>query len=209
MILPVAAAVASLLIVWQLFNEKGFESGKMTVTDKVQPEMKYDMGTGLSPAQEKQSVSATTLISGEKESAETSLDLQAPGNESHDALTFTSVIDADPVDGREKIRLERMKPITIQHVMGPEPDPVQIDHAGQVPRQAPMHGDHPQSTDGGEHDTRLSLWILADAGVRGLNTVSEDEYLLERERDKKGNIRRFTLDTPVFGISAPLRKPEK
>jgi hypothetical protein len=207
-ILPVAAAAAALLIVWQLFKEKGFESGKMDVTEQVQPEMKDDMGIPPSPVLEEQSTSAIRLISGEKESTETSVELQAPGTESHDALTSKSGIGADPVDVREKIRLERMRSIAIQHVMVPEADPVQMDNVHQV-LKTPMHGDYPQPSNESAHDARLSLWMLADAGVRGLNSVSEDEYLLERKSDKNGNIRRFTLDTPVFGISAPLRKPEK
>ena len=56
---------------------------------------------------------------------------------------------------------------------------------------------------------RLSLWILADAGVRGLSSVAEDEYHLDREKDKNGKTRRITFDTPVFGFSAPVRKPDK
>jgi hypothetical protein len=58
-------------------------------------------------------------------------------------------------------------------------------------------------------EPRFSFWKLADVGIKGLNNISEDEYHLSHTRDKGGNTRRFTFDSPIFGISAPLGNPDK
>lgn len=46
---------------------------------------------------------------------------------------------------------------------------------------------------------------LADAGFRKLEELTDDEFQFERKFDAQGNLRRLTLETPLFGISAPLK----
>lgn len=55
---------------------------------------------------------------------------------------------------------------------------------------------------------RLNFWKLADAGLQKINELSDEEdYSLVREIDEQGQTRRFTFETPVFGISTPLGTP--
>lgn len=50
-----------------------------------------------------------------------------------------------------------------------------------------------------------SLWRLADAGISRINRLSEEEYSLVRRTDDGGRTLRFTFETPIFGISAPMK----
>ena len=51
------------------------------------------------------------------------------------------------------------------------------------------------------------FWRMADAGIQKLNQLSEEDYSLARETDDSGRVRRFTFETPSFGISTPTRNP--
>jgi len=51
----------------------------------------------------------------------------------------------------------------------------------------------------------LSFWSIADAGVQRINKLTEKDYSLERETDNEGRIQRLTFETPLFGISTPVR----
>ena len=102
-----------------------------------------------------------------------------------------------------------VKSKSIERVEGSIASLDQNGTAYQTLRQNLSQEDLDKVEDPSGDNTKLSLWILADASVRGLNSVSEDEYHLDRKKDKNGKTRRITFDTPVFGISAPLRKPDK
>jgi hypothetical protein len=52
---------------------------------------------------------------------------------------------------------------------------------------------------------RISFWKLAENSINRINQVSEEDYSLDRETDENGRTRRFTFETPLFGISAPTR----
>ena len=56
-----------------------------------------------------------------------------------------------------------------------------------------------------QRERKLSLWRLADAGIQRIDQVSEEDYSFDRETDVTGKTRRITFETPLFGISAPLR----
>ena len=56
-------------------------------------------------------------------------------------------------------------------------------------------------------EKKFSLWKLADAGIQKINEFSEGDYSLERKTDEYGESRRLTFETPLFGISAPMRNP--
>lgn len=49
------------------------------------------------------------------------------------------------------------------------------------------------------------LLNLADAGFRKLEELTDEDFQFKRKFDEQGNLRRLTLETPLFGISAPLR----
>ena len=53
-------------------------------------------------------------------------------------------------------------------------------------------------------ERRISFWKLADAGIQRINEMSEEDYSLDRKVDEQGYTRRFTFETPIFGISTPL-----
>jgi hypothetical protein len=57
-------------------------------------------------------------------------------------------------------------------------------------------------------EKRFSFWNLADAGLRRISEMAEEPYSLERETDNQGNTCRITFETPVFGISAPMKSPD-
>lgn len=54
-------------------------------------------------------------------------------------------------------------------------------------------------------EKKLSLWRLADAGIKRINSTTEENYSLDRVIDEEGRTRRLTFETPLFGISAPLQ----
>jgi len=54
-----------------------------------------------------------------------------------------------------------------------------------------------------EHN--LTFWDLAYTGFNGLDKISEGSYALNREIDEKGSVRRIMFETPVIGLSIPLK----
>jgi hypothetical protein len=208
-LLPVAAAAAALLLMLQLFSDRGGESREMTDQRQVPADLKDDMGNRPPVAREDSHGHPAPMITGDKGSADARGEQQAQGIDKRSALAQAAGIRADSVAVIRKVRMETIAPISIQQLDEPASGHGGPVMAYRVPSRTSMTGDHQEPAGRSGPDSRLSLWILADAGVRGLNSVSEDEYLLEHERDKKGYIKRFTLDTPVFGISAPLHKHDK
>jgi hypothetical protein len=55
-----------------------------------------------------------------------------------------------------------------------------------------------------DQDQKISLWELADAGMQGLSNLSSGQFDIDRSYDSEGRMNHFTLETPVFGISAPI-----
>ena len=56
-------------------------------------------------------------------------------------------------------------------------------------------------------ERKISLWKIASAGIQRINEFSEEDYSLDRKTDEYGKTRWLTLETPLFGISAPMRNP--
>ena len=56
-------------------------------------------------------------------------------------------------------------------------------------------------------ERKISLWKLASAGIQRINEFSEEDYSLDRKTDEYGKTRWLTLETPLFGISAPMKNP--
>jgi len=208
-ILPAAAAGAALLIILQLFNGNGPEVGNLNMADRVPENSQDEMGTQPPLAEEDQLPSDNQLMAAGKESLGTSPVKQAIIKGKQSAPAKESLPDADAYSSREKIQLATVRPKSIGRVEGSNANTDPTGMAYQALRQNFSREDHDRVEDPSGDNPKLSLWILADASVRGLNSVSEDEYHLDRKKDKNGKTRRVTFDTPVFGISAPLRKPDK
>lgn len=56
-------------------------------------------------------------------------------------------------------------------------------------------------------ERKISLWKIASAGIQRINEFSEEDYSLDRKTDEYGKTRWLTLETPLFGISVPMRNP--
>ena len=198
-IIPAAAAVAALLIILRVFTGNGPDVGIQTVMDRAAENSQNEI----------QAREDAPLISSEAVNSETS-DLQPKFNAGNQpVLANQSSPEVDPFTSRENIQLAMISSKSIDRVEGSITSPVQTGEAYHALRKnSSLAGSDRVASQSGDNP-RLSLWILADASVRGLNSVSEDEYHLDREKDENGRTRRFTFDTPVFGISAPVRKPDK
>jgi hypothetical protein len=55
---------------------------------------------------------------------------------------------------------------------------------------------------------KLTFWDLASTGFEGLNQVSDGGYSLNRDIDKNGKIKRISIETPLLGISIPLKNKQ-
>ena len=200
-ILPAAAAVAALLIILQVFTGKDPEVYNVTQTIQ-SPETSNDNKEISSPlTKAAQSPDETPSLTREEKSNGIS-----PVNEgvilgkgSH--MADGSIIEAESNTSRERIQLARIESKSVPQLSR--------SNANLTLRQTTNLPENSDSAEISGDNPKLSLWILADASVRGLNSVSEDEYHLDRKKDKNGKTRRITFDSPVFGISAPLRKTGK
>ncbi len=208
-ILPAAAAVAALLIILQVFTGKGPEVYNVTQTFQ-SPEPSNDNKEISSPLTKVvQPPAETPSLTREEKSTGISPvnNGLTHGKGSH--MADGSIIEAELNTNRETIQLARIASKSIPQLSGSIASSEEIPPAYLTLRQTTKLPENGDSAEISGDNPKLSLWILADIGVRGLNSVSEDEYHLDREKDKNGKTRRITFDTPVFGISVPLRKPDK
>lgn len=200
-ILTAAAAVAALLIIIQVFTGKGPEVYDVTQTFQSPETSIENKEITSSPAEIAQASDESPVLIREEKSIEISPvnsgSIQGKGSQ----IANGSNAETDSKTDRETIQLARIESKSIPHLSGSNANS-ELRHTTNLAKKsdaAEVSADNP----------KLSLWILADASVRGLNSVAEDEYYLDRKKDKNGKTRRITFDTPVFGISAPLRKPDK
>lgn len=207
--LPAAAAVVAFLIVFQIFRGNGMEVyqadqiNQSSETSGEHPEM---LSLPEEPGRSKEkrppitTQESSTEISPEKDLSTTQKGFQ---------LAETSMTDTEVEIRREIIQLDRMASKPVPPLVHSHHKSREMPSASLAIRQSSRLPDNRNASEISADNPRLSLWILADASVRGLNSVSEDEFHLDRKKDKNGKTRRITFDTPVFGISAPLRKPDK
>ena len=207
--LPAAAAVAALLIILRVFTGNGPETGSLTLTDQATENSLNELESNLPLKKEVQAWENKPLISAGEESSGTSKVRPKFNAGNQPVLANESSPEVDSFSSREKIQLAMISSKSIERVEGSIVSSDKTGDAYQALRKNSSLVVNDKVADQSGDNPRLSLWILADAGVRGLNSISEEEYLLDREKDNSGRIRRFTFDTPVFGISAPVRKPDK
>ncbi len=50
-----------------------------------------------------------------------------------------------------------------------------------------------------------ALWKIADVGVRALDDIAEGDYKLNRTTIESGRTRKLVFETPLFGVSTPIR----
>jgi len=215
-ILPAAAAVAVLLILLQVFKGSGPEVYHATQTiqspetTNESPETPNENQKNSSPpANISQFPDETPSLNKEEKSSGISTANDGSTIEKVSHMADRSIADVNENTSRASIQLSRIESKYISglgelnsSIEESSPDYLALKQTNRPPENdasGNISGDNP----------KLSLWILADASVRGLNSVAEDEYHLDRKKDKNGKTRRFTFDTPVFGISAPVRKPDK
>jgi len=208
-ILPVAAAVAALLILLQIFSGNGPEKNSANQAFKSPATYKHHQENYSPTTKGVQSPKETpSLIKSEKSTGIFQVkkkDIQ--GKESQ--MAERSITEAESNNTREVIQLARIEPEPVSQLQGSNFQSGEIPPVSQKLRQTNRLAEHGDLTEISVDIPKVSIWMLADASVRGLNSVSEDEYYLDREKDNNGKIRRITFDSPIFGISAPVRKHEK
>ncbi len=52
----------------------------------------------------------------------------------------------------------------------------------------------------------LNIWTLAEAGVRGINILTESDVQLERTLNAKGKISSFAIESETFSFTTPINK---
>ncbi len=208
-ILPAAAAVAALLIIIQVFTGRGPEVYDITQTFKAPETSIENQEITSSPAEIAQAPDESPVLIREEKSIEISPVNSGITQGKGSKIADGSIAETDSNTDRETIQLARIASKSIPHLSGSNANSEEIPATYQTLRHTTNLANKDDAAEVSADNPKLSLWILADASVRGLNSVAEDEYHLDREKDKNGKTRRITFDTPVFGISAPLRKPDK
>ena len=56
-----------------------------------------------------------------------------------------------------------------------------------------------------KEDEPITFWDLANAGINGLDKISEAEYGFDRKYNEEGDMVRLAFETPIFGISTPVK----
>jgi hypothetical protein len=202
-IMPAAAAVAVLLIMLQIFISR--DAADQNLAETYQPTPGHEeMEENPKPIAEKARVPVETPLPTREEKSH----VRAGVNDDN-VPRDTSAPKEKGGSQREAIRLARVEPKFSTRIVRSDDGSGEFSVDYLKVRQSANNTGYGDSAGMSGANSRLSLWILADAGVRGLNSVSEDMYHLDREKDENGETRRITFDTPVFGISAPLRKSDR
>lgn len=199
-ILLPAAAVAIILIIFQVFTGRGPEVGKLTQTQETPVNTRSNEEAALPLAQESPLAVESPSITGQENPSGTNT-VKHTLLFSEESVSAEGLVNAgESLSIRKSIQLARVEPKSIRQV---EVRSATFNHTYVTDLERTEN-----VPDQSRNDPRLSLWKLADASVRGLNNIAEDEYHLSRKKDGNGNTRRFTFDSPIFGISAPLRNPD-
>ena len=116
---------------------------------------------------------------------------------------------------REQILISRIQSLGVNNVLAVSsiPSYALLHKMSQDP--GPLEQLAPDQVDSGIQTAktlpdraRVALWKLADAGVRGINQIVEDEVKFDREIDDQGKTRGFKFETAIFGISTPMQNTD-
>ena len=61
------------------------------------------------------------------------------------------------------------------------------------------------SLDGRDEPEKTTVWTLASNGLDGLNNITDGGYAIDRETNENGALKRVSLETPLLGISFPVK----
>lgn len=64
------------------------------------------------------------------------------------------------------------------------------------------------SLEGSSAQEKTTIWDLASNGMEGLNSITDGGYALDRETNEKGALKRISLETPLLGISIPVKNKQ-
>jgi hypothetical protein len=189
--IPAAAAAAILLITWFVFN--------MEDTLPVPQEI------------------STTQSQEQNLLPETQPEPEMPGiaevrtRDTQAAMEVNTSQEVQP-EPRERIHIARIQPIAASHVFtaagAPSLGLIQKLHVNPVQLQqiSVDRGDlRFQAVRNIPDRAKDALWQLADASIRGLNRITEEEIEFSRNVDEDGRTRSIKLETSVFGIYTPVQ----
>ncbi len=54
--------------------------------------------------------------------------------------------------------------------------------------------------------SKINVWKLAEAGIKGFNYLTESEVLLSKQMSEDGKVSAFALNSETFSFSSPLKK---
>lgn len=55
---------------------------------------------------------------------------------------------------------------------------------------------------------KMTLWNLASNSLEGLNSMTDGGYALDKETNRNGTLKRISLETPLLGISIPVKNKQ-
>ena len=64
------------------------------------------------------------------------------------------------------------------------------------------------SLDGRDEPEKTTVWTLASNGLDGLNNITDGGYAIDRETNENGALKRVSLETPLLGISFPVKNKQ-
>lgn len=64
------------------------------------------------------------------------------------------------------------------------------------------------SVDESDNQEKLTFWNLALNGLEGINSITDGGYALDKETDENGTLKRVSLETPLLGISIPVKNKQ-
>lgn len=105
---------------------------------------------------------------------------------------------ADPIPNQweQKVTPEQHNPTSNMLTAQEKPDELSIE---SIKRLFSANTDEP----------KLSLWKVADAGLKGLGALSESNYSLTPDRNDNGEVESITFSTENYSIKAPVKSSNK
>jgi hypothetical protein len=64
------------------------------------------------------------------------------------------------------------------------------------------------SLEGRDEPEKTTVWTLASNSLDGLNNITNGGYAIDRETNENGALKRVSLETPLLGISFPVKNKQ-